>query len=71
MRARVVARQRIMNPRTKELCDDKMLIEQNGIIYGPVHEIDREDEYDDMIDEFEKLHPDFKSADYKVEIFDN
>ncbi len=71
MKARVVARQRIIDPMTNEQCDDVKLSALGGIIYGPVHEIEGGEDYDELINEFEKLHPDFILADYMIEFIDN
>ena len=55
MKARVVARQRIIDPKTHELCDDVKLSALDGIMYGPVHEMERSEDYDEMVKEFEQL----------------
>ena len=68
MKAQLVARKRILDPETNELLDDEKLLALDGIMYGPVHEMEGIEDYDEMVKEFEELYPDFRSADYKIEI---
>ncbi len=62
MKARVKAWQAVIDPKTDKVHDEFGLRALDAIMYGPVKEIESatEEERDELVKEFKKLHPDFR-----------
>ena len=61
MKARVKAWEAVINPKTGKVYDEEELRVFDAILYGPVREVEvlTDEVAEEMVAEFEKLHPDF------------
>ena len=68
MKACIKAWQDVINPRTGKVYDEAELLIFDAILYGPVREVKEvtDDVAEGMVDEFEKLHPDFRYDHLKI-----
>lgn len=68
MKVRIVARKNIIGAATGNRVSDNELEYFNGILRGPVHEVDKiSDELkEEMIAEFKRLNPTFHNPEYEL-----
>ena len=68
MKVRIVARKNIIGAATGTRISDNELEYLNGILYGPIHEVNivTNSLKDDLISEFKKTYPTFHNAEYEL-----